>query len=326
MHGAVEVGRLAAQEVDPLGRRGGAAEHGRLDLLDVLLEPFQDGRVVVDDLVQDRPQDRGRALLEQLRATLEPQPGAVEIAGHALAHGDHEAAGHEDRHFAELDCVAFLHVAGGAQHGEVDAAVVVLLDLRAQVEALGVLDREIVQAEATLDLGQLGGIGLDHSQPHEPAVALDADLRRLVEVHRTLVLAPAVAVVGTVDNHDPLLPLGPRPVYAFARGHVRGTTDVRRRMARQAGVMRGLVVHRARILAAFALLAIAVGGALHLAGAAATGDQVWRVAVALLAAELAVEVVRTIAVDHHMGVDTIALVAMVGSLLLGQDSPASSSG
>ena len=77
--------------------------------------------------------------------------------------------------------------------------------------------------------------------------------------------------------------------------------------------------HRARILAAFALLALVVGGALHLAGAGAAGEQVWRAAVALLALELAGEVVRTVLVDRHMGVDTIALIAMVGSLLLGEE-------
>jgi heavy metal translocating P-type ATPase len=80
-----------------------------------------------------------------------------------------------------------------------------------------------------------------------------------------------------------------------------------------------LVEHRARILAAFALLALVVGGALHLAGAGAVGEQVWRAAVALLALELAGEVVRTVLVDRHMGVDTIALIAMVGSLLLGEE-------
>jgi heavy metal translocating P-type ATPase len=80
-----------------------------------------------------------------------------------------------------------------------------------------------------------------------------------------------------------------------------------------------LVEHRARILAIFALLALTVGGALHLAGAGAVGDEVWRATVALLAIELACEVVRTVVVDHHMGVDTIALVAMVGSLALGEE-------
>ena len=80
-----------------------------------------------------------------------------------------------------------------------------------------------------------------------------------------------------------------------------------------------LVEHRARILAAVALVSVAAGGFLHLSGAAAAGDQVWRAAVAVLAAELAFEVVHTVVVDHSMGVDTIALVAMVGSLALGQE-------
>jgi heavy metal translocating P-type ATPase len=82
--------------------------------------------------------------------------------------------------------------------------------------------------------------------------------------------------------------------------------------------VRWLIEHRSRVLAAFALLALLIGGALKLAGSGA-GDDVWAVAVAVLAAELAIEVVHTIVVDHHMGVDTIALVAMVGSLALGQD-------
>ncbi len=82
---------------------------------------------------------------------------------------------------------------------------------------------------------------------------------------------------------------------------------------------RWLVEHRARVLSAIAALSIVVGGLLHLAGEGAAGDDVWRAAIALLAAELAFEVGRTVIVDHHMGVDTIALVAMVGSLLLGQE-------
>jgi heavy metal translocating P-type ATPase len=79
-----------------------------------------------------------------------------------------------------------------------------------------------------------------------------------------------------------------------------------------------MIGHRARILAATALGAIAVGGALHLLGEPGLGDAVWRTVLVLLAAELAVEVGRTVLVDHHMGVDTIALVAMVGSLALGE--------
>ncbi len=85
------------------------------------------------------------------------------------------------------------------------------------------------------------------------------------------------------------------------------------------GFWRAAVEHRALILAALALLALAAGGILHLAGEAEAGDAVWRAAVVLLATELAVEVGRTILVDRHMGVDTIALVAMVGSLPLGEE-------
>jgi heavy metal translocating P-type ATPase len=77
--------------------------------------------------------------------------------------------------------------------------------------------------------------------------------------------------------------------------------------------------NRARILAGGALAALLAGGALHLAGAGTAGDRVWAVAIAVLAAELAFEVVRSVVVDHSLGVDTIALVAMVGALALGEE-------
>ena len=84
-------------------------------------------------------------------------------------------------------------------------------------------------------------------------------------------------------------------------------------------VARRVVESRAEILAGVAVVAIAAGFVLHLAGAPAAGHQVWRAAVALLAVELAFEVGRTVIVDHHLGVDTIALVAMVGALALGEE-------
>ncbi len=82
--------------------------------------------------------------------------------------------------------------------------------------------------------------------------------------------------------------------------------------------MRWLRDNRAPVLAAGALVAIVGGGVLHLAGAGDAGDRVWAITVALLAAELAVEVGRTVVVDRSLGVDTIALVAMVGALALGR--------
>ncbi len=85
------------------------------------------------------------------------------------------------------------------------------------------------------------------------------------------------------------------------------------------GLAGRLVEQRAQILALIAATSIVVGGALHLAGDGASGDAVWAAAVALLAAELAVEVARTVVVEHSLGVDTIALVAMVGALALGEE-------
>jgi heavy metal translocating P-type ATPase len=101
--------------------------------------------------------------------------------------------------------------------------------------------------------------------------------------------------------------------HATAGRSAPGVTRDRRRAARW------LIEHRAQLLAAVAVTAIAAGGILHLAGAEAAGHQVWRAAVALLAVELTFEVARTVVVDHHLGVDTIALVAMVGALALDEE-------
>ncbi len=68
-----------------------------------------------------------------------------------------------------------------------------------------------------------------------------------------------------------------------------------------------------------AVVSIAAGFVLHAVGEADAGHQVWRGAVALLAADLAFEVARTVKVEHSLGVDTIALVAMVGALVLGEE-------
>ncbi len=86
-----------------------------------------------------------------------------------------------------------------------------------------------------------------------------------------------------------------------------------RRLARRVFDRRGM------ILAAIALTAIVIGSLLHLAGEPGAGDQVWRAAVILLSLELAAEVAHTVLVRHHLGVDTIALVAMVGSLALEEE-------
>jgi heavy metal translocating P-type ATPase len=80
-----------------------------------------------------------------------------------------------------------------------------------------------------------------------------------------------------------------------------------------------LIEHRAQILATIAVISIVIGGVLAAVGEDASAQIVWRATVALLAIELAIEVGHTVVVEHGLGVDTIALVAMVGALALNEE-------
>ncbi len=118
-------------------------------------------------------------------------------------------------------------------------------------------------------------------------------------------LAARCEARGMAGNHAPALPRA---------GPMRRPTDPPRRAR-----LRWLIEHRAQILAVIAATAIALGGILSLAGSEAAGQMVWRAAVALFAVELTFEVAQTIFTEHSLGVDTIALVAMVGALALNQE-------
>ena len=120
--------------------------------------------------------------------------------------------------------------------------------------------------------------------------------------------APAIVRAGKPPGRAADRP--PRPEAGKSPGSAR---------PRLPGALVWLVEHRAQILAVFALAAIATGGLLYLVGQDAAAQKVWGAAVAVLAAELAVEVARTVIVEHSLGVDTIALVAMVGALALGEE-------
>jgi heavy metal translocating P-type ATPase len=102
---------------------------------------------------------------------------------------------------------------------------------------------------------------------------------------------------------------------ALSRGRGLRKPDGKRRGSRPAWV----VEHRAQILASIAVAALVIGGLLYALGEGEAGRTLWRATVALLAAELAAEVGRTVVVEHSLGVDTIALVAMVGALALGEE-------
>jgi heavy metal translocating P-type ATPase len=72
-----------------------------------------------------------------------------------------------------------------------------------------------------------------------------------------------------------------------------------------------------RLLAAGVLVAIGIGGLLHLAGEPEAGDAVWAVATAVVLVPLTWSVGRTL-LRGDVGVDAIALVAMAAALALGE--------
>lgn len=82
-----------------------------------------------------------------------------------------------------------------------------------------------------------------------------------------------------------------------------------------------LVEHRYRVLASIAAMSVVVGGVLFLAAEPAAGRDRWAAAIAVLAAELAVEVVRTMIVDHHIGSTRSRLFSMVGRRRWERSSP-----
>jgi hypothetical protein len=72
---------------------------------------------------------------------------------------------------------------------------------------------------------------------------------------------------------------------------------------------------RSRLLAAFALVALVVGGILSLAGRGAQADLAWAIGTAVVLASVVPAVIGALA-RRRIGVDAIALLAMGGALLL----------
>lgn len=73
-----------------------------------------------------------------------------------------------------------------------------------------------------------------------------------------------------------------------------------------------------RILSIGTAVAIAAGLALDVAGAESPADAVLAIAVAVMLLSLVLHVSRALLVEHRLGVDMIALVAMAGALALGE--------
>src|SRR3984893_10251954 len=122
----------------------------------------------------------------------------MQLTRHALPHRNHEGRREEHADLAELDLFGLVVVTRGTQDDQPHISVVAL-DLGPYMKGLCVLYRQLVQAEAVTDQGQLLGSRLEQSQPHE--AALPAPGRSLLQRHRAFTLPAAVLVVSTINDH-----------------------------------------------------------------------------------------------------------------------------
>jgi hypothetical protein len=199
---AVQLEDLALELVDALDRvLGVLLEHLELDFADVVREPFDDRRVVVDDPVGDRVPDRGGPAAHELRAVLEPATGGLKAAALSVAHDNDVVGSDEHLDLAELDRLALLDVASRLVHDE--HHVVVDLELGSLVGFDRVLHRELVQVELTPHGVELLLGGLMEPDPHEGVLGV---ARGGQLVQRQLPgPAPPVLVQRAVHDHGPIV-------------------------------------------------------------------------------------------------------------------------
>ena len=195
---AVKLNRLALQQVDALGLVALALEYAHLGILDVLGQPLDDRRVVVDHGVEHGPDDRDRSGHDEIRPLLEACARGPQLARRAVADRDRVPRRREDVDLSEIDLLLFVVIARGPQDDEV--MVLVILELGPLVGGAGVLDRQLVHRESIGDLLHLLGRRVMDAEPDEALVPGDAG-RRLGNGYRPPGLAGPALVMGTVDDH-----------------------------------------------------------------------------------------------------------------------------
>src|SRR6185436_3582973 len=183
--------RIPALDEDPV-----------LDGLDVSLQRLGHRSILVDDRVEDAPDDRGGPALEELGALLQAPADLRRIGGRAVADRDDVSRSDEQLELPELNLFLPLVVSRGPKHDEVE--VVVALDLWSLVCSGGVLHRQLVQVKPPAQLLHELSAGLMHLQPDETAAAARTG-RSLLDRHLPEVLAHSANVMGAVDDHRGLL-------------------------------------------------------------------------------------------------------------------------
>ena len=97
----------------------------------------------------------------------------------------------------------------------------------------------------------------------------------------------------------------------------RGGSLVRRRFGTLRSRATSLGISEAYVVVGLILFALALGGVIHIFDPGDAGDKVWAVAIVLTLIPLSWSVLRSV-MRGDVGVDAIALVAMVGALALGE--------
>ena len=181
---------LALQGVEPLdvGAAEVRLEDLVLDRLEVGLERVDDREVAVDDGIQQRVEDEGRAVLEQVRLALGALAHAEKALVGAVAHREHEVRADEDVDLADDQLV------GGPDLDRVqdrEQRVAVLLDLRTLVAVARVLDRESCRPNSRCIFSSSSGVAsLSATQTKQPrpldviADVVDRDVGEALAVSR----------------------------------------------------------------------------------------------------------------------------------------------
>jgi len=166
---ALEVDDLAGQLVDAPGDAGVSPEDLRLDLVNIVREARNDGKIPVDDRVEDGVEHGFGAAGEQVWRVLQPRAHNRQVGRFAVANRDHEVASEEDMQFAELHLLFGIEVPSGPEHDEEGRSVA--LDLGALMGENRVFDREFVQAELASERRELLGGGAVEADPGHSAGA-----------------------------------------------------------------------------------------------------------------------------------------------------------
>ena len=119
----LDLDHLTSEGIDAAQDGGVVVEELILDFVDVVLQPCNNGGVLVDDLVHDAVKDGFWSEPQEIRLRFQTARNAREIGTLGVSDGDDEPAAGDHMQLTELDLLTPVDIAGGTKHGEQDCAV-----------------------------------------------------------------------------------------------------------------------------------------------------------------------------------------------------------